>query len=71
MPENRHDLSSVCAGVSEPGCGCVSQIMNPEVVETCNNTSSAKPVLEIGSWLLSFIVEKDVLGVAGFAVQTE
>ena len=66
MPENRHDLSSVGAGVGEPGCGCVSQIVKPKVVETCDNTGSAKPVLEIGSWLLSFIVEKDVLGVAGF-----
>ena len=71
MTENRHDLSSVGAGVGKSGRGCVSQIVKPEVVETCNNTSSAKPVLEIGSWLLSFIVEKDVLGVAGFAVQTE
>ena len=66
MAENCHDLSSVSAGVGKPGCRCVSQIVKPKVVETCNNTSSAKPVLEIGSWLLSFIVEKDVLGVAGF-----
>ena len=71
MTENRHDFSSVRAGVCKPGCGRVSQIVKPEVVETCNNTSCAKPVLEIGSWLLSFIVEKEVLGVTGFAVQTE
>ena len=66
MAENRHDLSSVRAGIGEPSRRCVSQIMKPKVVETCNNTSSAKPVLEICPWLLSFIVEKDVLGVAGF-----
>jgi len=66
MPENRHDLSIISPGIGEPGRGCVSQIMEPKVVETCNNTSSAKPVLEICPWLLSFIVEKDVLGVAGF-----
>ena len=71
MTEYRHDLSSVSAAIRKPGRGCVSQIVKPEVVETCDNTSSAKPVLEIGSWLLSFIVEKDVLGVTGFAVQTE
>ena len=71
MAKYRHDLSRVSAGVGEPGRGCVSQIMKPKVIETCNYTSGAKPVLEIGSWLLSFIVEKDVLGVAGFAVQTE
>jgi hypothetical protein len=71
MAENRHDLSSVSAGADEPGRGCVSQIMKPAVIETCNNTSSAKLVFEIGSCLLCFIVEKDVLGVAGFAVQTE
>ena len=71
MPENRHDLSSVRAGVGEPGRGCVSQIMKPKVVETCNNTSSAKPVLEIGSWLLRLIVEKDVLGVTAFTIQTK
>ena len=71
MPEYRHDLSSVRAGVRKPGCGCVSQIVKPEVIETCNHTSSAKPVLEIGSWLPSFFVEKDVLGVTCFAVQTK
>ena len=71
MPENRHNLSSVSAGVGEPGRGCVSQIMKPKVVETCNNTSSAKPVLEIGSWLLRLVVEEDIFGVTGFAVQTE
>jgi hypothetical protein len=71
MPENCHDLSSVRAGVGEPGCGCVSQIMKPEVIETRNNTSSAKPVLEIGSWLLGLVVEEDVLSVTGVAVQTE
>ena len=71
MTENRHDLSSVRAGVGEPGCGGMSQIVKPEVVETCNNASSAKPVLEIRSWLLSLVVEKDVLGVTGFAMQTE
>ena len=49
--------------------GCTSQIVKPEVVETCNATSSAKPVLEIGSWLLRLVVEKDVLSVTGFAVQ--
>src|SRR5687768_13376105 len=69
MPENRHDLSSVSAGVGEPGCGCVSQIVKSEVVETCTYTSSAKPTLEIGSWFLRLVVEKDVLGVTGFAVQ--
>ena len=62
---------SVGAGVGQPGCSRVSQIVKPEVVETCNNTSSAKPVLEIGSWLLSLVVEKDVLGVTGFPVQTK
>ena len=66
MTKYRHDFSSVRAGVGEPGCGSVSQIVKSEVVETCNNTSSAKPVLEICPWLLRFIVEKDVLGVAGF-----
>ena len=71
MPENRHDLSSVSAGVGQPGRRCMSQIVKSEVVETCNNTSSAKPVLEIGSWLLGILVEKDVLGVTRFAVQTE
>ena len=71
MPEYRHDLSSVCAGVGEPGRCCVSQIVESEVLETCNNTSSAKPVLEIRSWLLSLVIKKDVLGVTGFAVQTE
>jgi hypothetical protein len=71
MPENCHDLSSVRAGVGEPGCGCVSQIVKPEVVETCDNTSGAKPILEIRPWLLSLIVEEDVLGVTGFTVQTE
>ena len=71
MAENCHDLSSVGAGIGEPGRRCVSQIMKSKVVETCNKTSSAKPVLEIGSWLLSLVVEKDVLGVTGFAVQTE
>ena len=71
MAENRHDLPRVSAGVGEPGRGRVSQIVKPEVVETCNNTSSAKPVLEIGSWLLSLVVEKHVLSVTGFAVQTE
>jgi hypothetical protein len=71
MTENRHDLSSVRAGVGEPGCGCVSQIVKSEVVETRNYTSSAKPILEIGSWLLRLVVEKDVLGVTGFLMQTE
>ena len=71
MAKYRHDLSRVSAGVGKPGRGGVSQIVKPEILETCNNTSSAKPVLEIGSWLLSLIVEKDILGVAGFAVQTE
>ena len=71
MTENRHDLSSVSTGVCKPGRGGVSQIVKPEVNETCINTSSAKPVLEIGSWLLSLVVEEDVLGVTGFAVQTE
>jgi hypothetical protein len=71
MTQNRHDLSSVSAGVGKPGRRGVSQIVKSEVVETCDNTSGAKPVLEIGSWLLSFIVEKDVLGVTAFAVQTE
>jgi len=71
MAENCHDLSSVSAGVGEPSRGCVSQIVKSEVVETCNYTSSAKPVLEIGSWLLSLVVEKDVLGVTGFVVQTK
>jgi hypothetical protein len=71
MSENCHDLSSVSAGVGEPGRGCVSQIVKMEVIKTCNNTSSAKPVLEIGSWLLGFVVEKDVLGVTGFTMQTE
>ncbi len=54
-------LSSVRAGVGEPGRGCVSQIMKPKVVETCNNTSSAKPVLEIASWILRPVVEEHVL----------
>ena len=71
MAENRHDLSSVGASVGEPGCGCMSQIMKPKVVETRDNASSAKPVLEIGSRLLSLVVEKDVLGVTSFPVQTE
>jgi hypothetical protein len=71
MAEYRHDLSSVRAGVGEPGCSCVSQIVKPKVVETRNNTSRAKPVLEIGPWLLRLVVEKHVLGVTGFAVQTE
>jgi hypothetical protein len=71
MAENGHDLSSIGAGVGEPGCRWVSQIVKAEVVETGDNTSRAKPVLEIGSWLLSFIVEEDVLGVTGFAVQTK
>ena len=71
MAENRHDLSSVSAGVGEPGRGCVSQVVKMEVVKTCKNTSSAKTVLEIGSWLLSLVVEKYVLGVTGFLVQTE
>ena len=71
MAKYRHDLSSVRTGVRKPGRGCVSQIVKMEVVETCNNTSSTKPVLEIRSWLLSLIVEKHVLGVASFAVQTE
>ena len=71
MAKYRHDFSSVSAGVGEPGRGCVSQIMKPEVVETGNYTSGAKPVLEIGSWLLGLLVEEDVLGVTGFAVQTE
>ena len=56
MAENRHDLSSVGAGVGEPGRGCVSQIVEMEIVQTCNATSSAKPVLEIRSWLLGLLV---------------
>ena len=68
MTENRHDLSSVRSRVGKPGCGCVSQIVKPEVVETGNYTSGAKPVLEIGSWLLSLVVEEDVLRMTGFAV---
>src|ERR1043166_7262729 len=71
MTKYRHDLSSVSAGVGEPGRGCVSQIVKPKIVETCDNTSSAKPVLEIRSWLLSPVVEKHVLGVTSFAVQTD
>ena len=71
MPENRHDLSSISAGIGEPGRGGVSQIVKSAILETCNNTSSAKPVLEIRSWLLSLVVEKYVLGVTGFPVQTE
>ena len=71
MAKYRHNLSSVSAGVGQPGRGCVSQIVKAKIVETRNNTSSAKPILEIGSWLLSLVIEKDVLGVTGFAVQTE
>ena len=71
MTENRHDLSSVRAGVGEPGRRCMSQIVKPKVVETCNNASGAKPILEIGSWLLRLVVEKDVLGVTGLTVQTK
>ena len=68
MPENRHDLSRVSAGVGEPSRRCMSQIVKSEVVETCENTSSAKPVLEIVSRLLSLLVEKDVLGMTRFTV---
>ena len=71
MAKYRHDLSSVRAGIGEPGCGGMSKIVKSEVIETRNYTSSAKPVLEIGSWLLRLVVEKDVLSVTGFAVQTE
>jgi hypothetical protein len=41
MTQNRHDLSSVSAGISEFGRGCVPQIVKPKVIETRNNTSSA------------------------------
>ena len=71
MAKYRHDLSSVSAGVGEPGRRCVSQIVEMKIIQTCHATGSTKPVLEIGSWLLSLVVEKHVLGVAGFAVQTE
>jgi hypothetical protein len=45
MAENRHDLSRISAGVGKPGCRCVSQIVKPEVVETCNAAGGAKSVL--------------------------
>ena len=71
MPENRHYLSSVSASLREPGRSCVSQIMKPKVIETCDNASSTEPVLEIRSWLFRLVVEEYVLGVTGFPLQTE
>lgn len=71
MTENRHDLSSVSTGVCKPGRGGVSQIVKPEVIETCDATSRAKPVLEVGSRILRLVIEKDVLGVTSFMVQTK
>ena len=71
MAKNRHDLSSVRAGVGKPGRRGVSQIMEPKVVQTGNATGGGKAVLEIGSWLLGLVVEKHVLGVTGLAVQPE
>ena len=71
MPEYRHDLSSVRAGIGEPGRRGVSQIVKMEVLKTCKTTSRAKPVLKVSSWILRLVVEEHVLGVTGFAVQTE
>jgi hypothetical protein len=64
-------ISSIGAGVGEPGCRCVSQIVEMKIIQTCHATGSAKAVLEIGSWLLRLLVERHILGMIALTMQIE
>jgi hypothetical protein len=66
VAQDRHDSPSIHSRLPEPGCGCMSQVVEVKVFQFGLATGRAKSPLDIGSRFYSLPIHKQIFRVTRF-----